>query len=150
MNMMMKQKFLNQYQQTSIETGLENASPHKLVSMLYDGALESLALVKGAIERKDFQRKAHQINRAILIIGALRTGLDMENGGEAAENYDSIYSYINQQLLKCSFKNSLTILEEVMSLLRELRESWNMMPDNMKNASTNQIEGLKKMNSKHG
>ncbi len=53
MNPMMKQKFLDQYQQTSVQTGLEDATPHKLVAMLYDGILDNLALAKGAMERKD-------------------------------------------------------------------------------------------------
>lgn len=145
MNPMMKQKFLNQYQQTSLETGIDNASPHKLVSMLYDGTLEALAHVKGAIERKDFEVKADKLNRAILLVGALRSGLDLENGGEVAANYSDLYFYINQQLLQVSLKNDLTLLEEVTSLIRELRDSWNLMPDNMKAATKEQLENLKKM-----
>lgn len=147
---MMKQKFLNQYQQTSVETGLENASPHKLVSMLYDGALETMANASGAIERKDFEAKAHNLNRAILIIGTLRSGLDMENGGEVSNNYAELYSYINQRLLHVSLKNDLEALSDVMDLIRNLRESWNLMPDNMKSATKDQLENLKKMKAGRG
>ncbi|MBN2607029.1 MAG: flagellar export chaperone FliS [Thiotrichales bacterium] len=150
MNPLMKQKFLNQYQQTSLETGLENASPHKLVSMLYDGALETMANAKGAIERKDYETKAHNLNRAILIIGTLRSGLDMENGGEVANNYAELYGYINQKLLHVSFKNDLEALADVMDLIRDLRDSWNLMPDNMKSATKDQLENLKKMKASRG
>ncbi|WP_024851365.1 flagellar export chaperone FliS [Hydrogenovibrio kuenenii] len=145
MNPMMKQKFLNQYQQTSIETGMENATPHKLVVLLYDGVVDALALVKGAIERKDFRMKADKINKAITLVGALRVGLDMENGGDVAKNYADIYSYINQQLLQVSLKNDLEVLNQLAGLVRELRESWDLMPNNMKMASKEQLDNLKKV-----
>lgn len=142
---MMKQKFLNQYQQTSVETGIENATPHKLVTMLYDGVLENLALAKGAIQRKNYEQKAEKMNKAVLIIGSLRSNLDMENGGEVSENYEALYSYINRRLLEASLKNDEVILAEVTDLVRELKEAWEMMPDNFKNASKDQLDQLKKM-----
>lgn len=147
---MMKQKFLNQYQQTSIETGIENASPHKLVSMIYDGVVDTLALVKGAIERKDYETKANKVNHAITLIGGLRVGLDLENGGDVAKNYSDIYTYANQQLLQVSLKNDLDILAEVASLMRELRTSWNLMPDNMKSVTKDQLDNLKKVRVTNG
>ena len=134
MNQMMKQKFLNQYQQTSVETGMENATPYKLVSMLYDGIMDNLALGKGAMQRKDYQLKAEKLNKAVLIVGSLRSGLDMKNGGEASENYEALYNYIHRKLL-----------EEVSGLVRELREAWELMPDNFKHASRAQIETIKKI-----
>lgn len=143
MNAMMKQKFLNQYQQTSVETNLENASPHKLVTMLYDGVVGNLAAAKGAIQRKSFEQKAEKINKAILIIGSLRANLDLENGGAAADNYQALYSYMNQTLLTASLKNNEELLDEVIQLTKELKDTWLMMPDNFKNASKEQIEMLK-------
>ncbi len=145
MNQMMKQKFLNQYQQTSVETGMENATPYKLVSMLYDGIMDNLALGKGAMQRKDYQLKAEKLNKVVLIVGSLRSGLDMKNGGEASENYEALYNYINRKLLEASTKNDEIILEEVSGLVRELREAWELMPDNFKHASRAQIETIKKI-----
>lgn len=143
MNAMMKQKFLNQYQQTSVETGLENATPHKLVTMLYDGIIGNLAAAKGAIQRKDFEQKAEKMNKAVSIVGSLRSNLDMKNGGEVAENYEALYAYINRTLFDASAKNDEQKLDEVIQLVKELKASWEMMPDNFKNASQSQIENLK-------
>ncbi|MGC9386244.1 MAG: flagellar export chaperone FliS [Hydrogenovibrio sp.] len=143
MNAMMKQKFLNQYQQTSLQTGLENATPHKLVAMLYDGVLDNLALIKGAIERKDYELKSAKLNKVVMIIGSLRANLDMEHGGEVAANYEALYSYINSRLFKASAQNDLEILNEVAGLVRELRDTWNMIPDNFKSASRSQIDMVK-------
>jgi flagellar protein FliS len=143
MSLMRQQKFLNQYQQTSIETGMENATPHKLVSLLYGGALDNLALAKGAMQRKDFELKSKKINKVILIIGSLRSGLDMENGREASNNFEVLYSYINRKLLEASTKNNLQILEEVTELVKEIRSGWDLMPDNFKKASNSQINSVK-------
>ncbi|WP_201022632.1 flagellar export chaperone FliS [Thiomicrospira sp. XS5] len=144
MNPMMKQKFLDQYQQTSVQTGLEDATPHKLVAMLYDGILDNLALAKGAMERKDFELKANKLNKAIMIIGSLRSNLDMENGGEVATNYEALYSYMNRRLLEASSQNQVETLDEVADLARELKDAWNQMPSNFKMASQSQIEMVKK------
>lgn len=144
MNPMMKQKFLNQYQATSLQTGMENATPYKLVSMLYDGIMDNLALGKGAMQRKNHELKAEKLNKAILIIGSLRAELDIKNGGEVAENYEALYNYINRKLLEASSKNDVLILEEVIKLVRELRDAWALMPDNFKNASRSQINNIKK------
>ncbi|KUJ76087.1 hypothetical protein AVO42_09130 [Thiomicrospira sp. XS5] len=140
----MKQKFLDQYQQTSVQTGLEDATPHKLVAMLYDGILDNLALAKGAMERKDFELKANKLNKAIMIIGSLRSNLDMENGGEVATNYEALYSYMNRRLLEASSQNQVETLDEVADLARELKDAWNQMPSNFKMASQSQIEMVKK------
>lgn len=144
MNPMMKQKFLDQYQQTSVQTGLEDATPHKLVAMLYDGILDNLALAKGAMERKDFELKANKLNKAIMIIGSLRSNLDMDNGGEVATNYEALYSYMNRRLLEASSQNQVETLDEVAGLARELKDAWNQMPGNFKMASQSQIEMVKK------
>jgi flagellar protein FliS len=144
MNPMMKQKFLDQYQQTSVQTGLEDATPHKLVAMLYDGILDNLALAKGAMERKDFELKANKLNKAIMIIGSLRSNLDMDNGGEVAANYEALYSYMNRRLLEASSQNQVETLDEVAGLARELKDAWNQMPGNFKMASQSQIEMAKK------
>ena len=146
MNVMMKQKFLEQYQQTSLETSMENATPHKLVGMLYDGVIENLVQVKGAIDRKEFELKAEKLNKAVLIIGSLRSNLDMEKGGEVSNNFDTLYSYINRKLLEASAKSDLQIIDEVVVLVKELRESWSLMPDNFKKATATQIKSIKNFN----
>lgn len=147
MNQMMNQKFLNQYQQTSVETGMENATPHKLVTLLYEGVLDNLALCKGAIQRKDYQQKTEKLNKALMIITSLRSNLDLEMGGEVAENFQNLYVYMERRLVEASAKNEIEMIEEVSDLIRTLKDAWLAMPDNFKNASKKQIEtiqGLKK------
>lgn len=146
MNMMMKQKFLNQYQQTSVETGVENATPHKLVGLLYEGVLNNLAYAKGAMERKDYEQKAEKMNKAVLIIGSLRSSLDMESGGEISANYEGLYSYMNRRLLEASAKNDIAMVDEVIALVRQLNDAWAQMPENFKKATRDQLENIKQIN----
>lgn len=144
--MMMKQKFLNQYQQTSVETGVENATPHKLVGLLYEGVLNNLAYAKGAMERKDYEQKAEKMNKAVLIIGSLRSSLDMESGGEISANYEGLYSYMNRRLLEASAKNDIAMVDEVIALVRQLNDAWAQMPENFKKATRDQLENIKQIN----
>lgn len=144
MNAIMRQKVLNQYQQTSVETNMENATPYKLISMLYDGAVDNLFLVKGAIQRKDFELKSQKMNKVILIIDTLSANLDMKEGGEVADNLESLYEYINRKLLEASAANDLHILDEVIDLIKELRDGWTLIPNDFKKASKNQLNSIKK------
>ncbi len=144
MNAIMRQKVLNQYQQTSVETNMENATPYKLISMLYDGAVDNLFLVKGAIQRKDFELKSQKMNKVILIIDTLSANLDMKEGGEVADNLESLYEYINRKLLEASAANDLHILDEVIDLIKELRDGWSLIPNDFKKASKNQLNSIKK------
>lgn len=143
MNPYMKKKFMEQYQQIDVSTGVENASPHKLVSMLYEGVLENIAVAKGAIQRNDLELKAEKIDKAYAIVSGLEAGLDLEAGGEVAENYMELYDYIKRSLVKASGQKNIELLDEIADLVRSLNESWNMIPENMKAATRQQIELLK-------
>ena len=58
------------YHQIGVETGVNTASPHKLVAMLFDGLLNSLALAQGAMEQGDIEAKCHQISRGHLRVSS--------------------------------------------------------------------------------
>jgi flagellar secretion chaperone FliS len=116
------------YSSASTHGGVAASDPHKLVLMLMDGALERLATARGCMERKDAAAKAQLINRAVQIIGELRGSLDHSRGGEIAANLDSLYDYSCRRLLEASLKNELSMMDEVMQLLREIRSAWSQIP----------------------
>lgn len=147
MNPLMKKKFLDQYQQTSVETGLENATPHKLVSMLYEGALDNIALSKGAMERKDFALKSEKLNKAISILSGLQDGLDLDAGKEVSENLLNLYDYMKRRLIEAGTQQDSAALDEVADLIRGIKEAWDQMPSNIKSASHEQLKKLKTMQS---
>lgn len=102
----------------------EDASPHKLITMLFDGALERINAAQGAMTRNDIAAKGALISRAITIVDGLRASLDLEKGGEIARNLRDLYDYMETRLFEANLKNVPEMLDEVADLLRTLREGW--------------------------
>ena len=119
----------NKYATIHTESVVEEASPHKLIQMLMSGFLMRVNAAKGAIERNDYQEKSIQISKAVGILGGLIDGLDLEQGGELAANLNSLYDYMNTQLLKASSENNSAILDEVGGLMHEIQSAWNAIPE---------------------
>lgn len=113
---------LKQYQQVNTHSQLVEASPHRLIQMLFEGALDRLAQAQGALMRGQIAEKGLLIGKAIKIVAGLREALDKEQGGELAENLDALYEYMSQQLTQANLKNDVAVLRHVADLLRELKQ----------------------------
>jgi flagellar protein FliS len=116
------------YQSAAAHGGVAAADPHKLIVMLMDGALERIATARGCMERKDMIEKARLLNRAVSIVGELRNSLDMQAGGQIAANLADLYDYMGRSLLKSNADNSTKLLDEVSTLLHEIRGAWVAIP----------------------
>ena len=79
------------YLSTRATSSVHDASPHKLIALLFDACLESLAITKGAIERKEVKQKADALKKAIDIIVRLQASLDFEQGGKWRQGLTVIY-----------------------------------------------------------
>lgn len=117
------QEALKQYRKLGIESEVSNASPHRLIQMLFEGALGRLAAAQGAIVRNDMAAKGEHLGKAISIIGGLRGSLDM-SAGELSENLDRLYEYMNFRLLEASSQNDADKVAEVIQLLKTLKSGW--------------------------
>jgi flagellar protein FliS len=121
---------VNAYANVGLETGIASASPHKLIVMLYDGALVALLSAKTNIAANNIAAKGTAISKAITIIdNGLRASLDKEAGGEIAANLDALYDYMSRRLLHANLKNDVPAIEEVHRLLSDLREAWVQIGD---------------------
>ncbi|AHK79444.1 flagellar protein FliS [Ectothiorhodospira haloalkaliphila] len=118
---------INQYQQVGA-SGAAFADPHRLIEMLLDGGVDRLAQAKGAIARGDRRGKVKLIDKAFNIIGGLRGGLDMDRGGDIARNLDDLYDYMQRRLTLANAHDDVEGLDEVISLLNEVREGWKAIP----------------------
>ncbi|MDH7598432.1 MAG: flagellar export chaperone FliS [Sedimentisphaerales bacterium] len=114
------QDILEQYRATAITT----QSKTKLVVMLYDGAIRFLNMAIREIEGKDFLAKNNHIKRAQDIIWELNNVLNMEVGGQIAQNLRSLYVYMNRRLIEANIKSDPKIIQEVISLLEILNQGW--------------------------
>lgn len=114
------------YARVGIETGVMAASPHKLIVMLYDGALIAIRNAQVHMNSGNIPEKGRQISKAIKIIeNGLRASLDRNVGGQIAQGLDSLYEYMGRRLLMANLNNQPELLEEVHHLLSDLREAWN-------------------------
>ena len=120
---------VKQYAQMGVQTGVESASPHRLIQMLLDGALARIATAGGHLKHGNVAEKGAQISWAMSIIGGLRGSLNMRDGGELAENLDALYDYVNRRLLEANVKNDLDLLSEAYAVLNEIREGWTAIAD---------------------
>ena len=115
---------INAYRKGNLKQDIANADPHKLTLMLMQGALDRLAFAKGAMERKEFAAKSEFLSRVTAILMNLRDTLDLDVGGEVAENMYSLYEYMIERTGEAHVRNDLQILDEVISLLTPIRDAW--------------------------
>lgn len=118
-------KMLNAYGQAQVDSGVASASPHKLISMLYEGALVAIANACVHLERGDIPSRGAAISKAIAIIDeGLKVSVDLEAGGELAQNLTALYEYMSYRLLNANLKADRAGLDEVAALLKELKRAW--------------------------
>jgi flagellar protein FliS len=113
------------YTQVSLETGVASADPHKLVMMLFDGAVLSLSLAVQAMKDQRIAEKGRAISDAISIISSgLQASLDTTSGGELADRLNALYDYMCERLIFANLRNDPAAISEVIGLLDELRGAW--------------------------
>ena len=115
---------LQAYQRVNTQTSITDADPHKLIQLLYNGALERINMAKARMHAKDYEGKGKLISKAIEIIGGLRSFLDFEKGGDLAVRLEGLYDYMERTLFEANAKNDVAKLDEVADLLRAIKEGW--------------------------
>lgn len=115
---------VDEYAQLGLRTDIETATPHRLILLLLDGALEKVRIAERAIEHGNIAAKGKTISWAISIIDGLRASLNLELGGAIAANLDQLYDYMTRTLVSANLHSDKSQLEEVERLLREIRSAW--------------------------
>lgn len=121
---------LRQYKTIDAQSATACASPHRLIQMLMESALESLAKTRGHIQRGDIAGRGEQIGRAISLVGGLREGLNLDSGGALAANLDRLYDYIQNRLLEANLHADSELIDEVIHLLHPVKEAWDAIGKN--------------------
>ena len=113
------------YRHLAVETALTDASPHRMMAMLYDGALDAVARARMALAGRDIAQRGAAIAKAIRIIDeGLKASLD-DRGGEITRNLRDLYVYMTRRLIEANLHADDGALQEVGRLLETLREGWN-------------------------
>lgn len=116
------------YAQVGLETGANSASPEKLISMLYDGALTAIRRAQACLESGDIPGRGAAISKALdIVVNGLRAALNLEAGGEIASNLYGLYEYIERCLLLANLHADAGKLAEAEKLLSDIASAWNEM-----------------------
>lgn len=113
------------YKRVAAETSVQGADPHQLVGLLFSALVQSMATARGALARGDVAAKGMALGKAVRIIEeGLKAGLNLQQGGDVAANLHQLYSYSVLRLTQANFHNDDAALEEVMSLIEPVADSW--------------------------
>ncbi|EKN6352612.1 flagellar export chaperone FliS [Yersinia enterocolitica] len=119
------------YAQVGLESGVMSASPHQLIVMLFDGAQSALVRARILMNQGDIPAKGAALSKAINIIeNGLSASLDMEKGGELAENLSALYDYMSRRLLHANLHNDEQAITEVLALLDNIADAWRQIGPN--------------------
>jgi flagellar protein FliS len=117
---------VNAYKDVGLQTSVMGADPHKLVAMLFQGALLTISEAKYEMQNRRTAAKGKAISKAIAIIGeGLQASLDLKAGGEIAQNLFDLYGYMTKRLVEANLNNDTAALDEVTRLLAEIQDAWN-------------------------
>jgi flagellar secretion chaperone FliS len=113
------------YSRVGVETGVQGASPHKLVAMLFEGYFESLTRAKAAMAAGQIELKGREIGRAVRIVEeGLKASLNLAAGGALAADLSELYAYVTLRLTQANLKNDDAALNECRELIRPLHDAW--------------------------
>jgi flagellar protein FliS len=106
------------------EIHLVSSTPEETVLMLYDGAIRFLKEAAKEIAEKNITAKLRLLEKVEKILDYLQACLDMEKGGEIAENLHRLYDYVLVRLTEANLYNDVAKIEEIANLLGTVREGW--------------------------
>lgn len=116
--------YSTQNSNTYFENSIKTASPAKLIELLYKNAIERIDKSIKLIDEKKFTEANKQILRIEDIVLELNVSLNIEKGGEIANNLRALYNYIYRRLIEANTKKDIEILKEVKTYLEDLLNTW--------------------------
>jgi flagellar secretion chaperone FliS len=116
---------LDHYQALALSSRLETASPHQLVTILYEELARTLDVLAAALDiGKDAQALRAGFSRASSMIVALQSGLDGDSGGELARRLSAIYCAMQSQLFRAVNDMDAPKLRELRDGVQNLLIAW--------------------------
>lgn len=121
----MARQLAGAYTQVHASTRVAGADSHQLVSMLFQGLQDALNEARGALRRQDVGLKCQALTRAARIVDeGLKAGLNVQSGGEVAQNLSLLYEYMGMTLTRANLRNDESLIEEVQRLIVPVQDAW--------------------------
>lgn len=113
------------YARVGVESSVMSATPHRLISMLFDGAQASIRAARLHMQKGDVAEKGKAISRAIDIVNqGLLAALDPQQDGELVGRLEQLYEYVVRLLLQANLHNDEQKLDEAAGLLEGIGSAW--------------------------
>lgn len=132
--MMYSQNKAAHYRAVRSHGQVADASPARLVQVIFEHILSHLATAQGCMERikgnlpyNDVVAKGKAIGKAVRLIGQLDATLNMEQGGQIAANLHNLYLYMLGRLTTANVDNDARIVVEVSNLVRKIKTGWDQI-----------------------
>jgi len=103
---------------------IKTATPEMVVVKLYEGALRFLRQAKDCQAQGQVAGRATAIAKALAIVAELQQSLNLEQGGEIAQNLDALYYYVSDRLLEANVRGTSQPLDDASGVLSTLNEAW--------------------------
>jgi flagellar secretion chaperone FliS len=100
------------------------ATQIELVILLYEAAIQDMRSALAAVQARDIETRCAKVSHALLILQQLQGKLDFEHGGQAAKQFESFYNLVRANLLEAQVRNSPDLLQQQITCLSEVRDSW--------------------------
>ncbi|WP_076410913.1 flagellar export chaperone FliS [Shewanella sp. UCD-KL12] len=121
-------KSLQSYRKVSVESEISVATPHRIIQMMFEGALQRLAQSRYAIENNDVQNKGVYIGKAVGIVNGLNNSLNMDEGGDISNNLSDLYDFMLRRISEANLNNDVQAIDDVCEILRTIKEGWDAIP----------------------
>lgn len=123
------------YARVGVETSVMSATPHQLITMLFEGASTAIGLARHYMTVGDIPAKSSAISKAIGIVEeGLKASLDPDAGGpEGAAltaNLSALYDCVVQRLLYANLRNDPHWLDQAEELLENVASAWRAIGQN--------------------
>jgi len=130
---LLKREGREMYAQIDLQSKLAGASPHQLITMLFDGAHSAILRAIIYFETGNIAKRGEMISKAVNIVNSgLRSALDHEIGGKITHDLDLLYEYISRTLIECNLHNDPDKLVHVDDLLMNIANTWKEIAPNVK------------------
>jgi flagellar protein FliS len=105
-------------------TRTEQASPHRLIELLYDELLACLRQADLAMKNGNLELKSSRLSKALSILAGLEASLDFERGGDVAQSLGNVYAGARQRVISAGSGNDPVLLQDAVTAIAEVADAW--------------------------
>ncbi len=107
-----------------LENQVLGADPIGLVLMLNEGAMGAMRQARELLREGRIQERSDAITKSMQLVAELQGSLDLDQGGEIAQNLAQLYAFTQERLIEANVEQKLAPLEEAYAILSILQEGW--------------------------